>query len=343
MREYGQIQSAFWQNEDIIGCSDGAKLLACYLMTGPHTNGVGCFVLPDGYILEDHPSWSKAQVTERFAELFRNGFAYRHERVVYLPNFLKWNTIANSNIARARFLDWTAVPRGLMRQCAAVSMLTFSDWWREADKQVLIEEKAFLNNEVGNGLANGLANGSLNGLRNGLANLFLSFKNQHPTPPHPIQERETDVSLVRNVKKARTSPKADANLSTDFLTFWHAYPRKEQRAKAAQAFAKLAPDPALLQTMLAALNAQAATEKWRYEPQYIPHPTSWLNGRRWDDELTALHPPPKPAAPSKTRQGIDTLMRGVKHHDAANRLARSTDPTRPEQALLPEPGADPGG
>ena len=33
--------------------SDDARLLALYLLTGQHTNMIGCFRLPDGYVSED--------------------------------------------------------------------------------------------------------------------------------------------------------------------------------------------------------------------------------------------------------------------------------------------------
>lgn len=335
MREYGQIQSAFWQS-DVAACSDGAKLLACYLLTGPQTNGVGCFLLGDGYIQEDHPSWTKADIEKRFDELSRNGFAYRFERVVYMPKFLTWNTIANGNIARARFLDWVAIPRGLMRQCAAVSMLALSGQWRDADKRVLEDEKSLISED----LYKGLPNGSLNGLRNGLANLFLKLKNQHPTPPHPITPRETDVSLVRKVKKTSQIGLSDPNLSPKFCEFWELYPRKEQRAKAAIAYAKLAPSAELHQTILDALGKQRETAKWKFEPQFVPHPTTWLNGKRWEDDIESISPTPSPIPSplSKTRQGIENLMRGVNGHEPD----RTGNPTRLEQAGLLELGSNTG-
>ena len=53
MREYGQVQSAFWQSIDVQSWSDEGKLLALYLLTGPHANGIGCFRLPSGEV-ESH-------------------------------------------------------------------------------------------------------------------------------------------------------------------------------------------------------------------------------------------------------------------------------------------------
>lgn len=136
MREYGQIQSAFWQSPDAQSFSDAGKLLAAYLMTGPHTNGLGCFRLPDGYVMADL-GWSSEMVTKGFAELFAKGFANRFDGVVFIPNFLRWNRISNGNIAVARFAEFDALPKGESKSLAARAMLEFCGHWRDADKRVL--------------------------------------------------------------------------------------------------------------------------------------------------------------------------------------------------------------
>ena len=75
-------------------------------------------------------------------------------------------------------------------------------------------------------------------------------------------------------------------LAVGFDRFWNAYPRKQAKADAVKAFAKLAPDNALLTTMLSALSRQAASEQWKKDGgQFVPYPASWLNARRWEDEI----------------------------------------------------------
>ena len=38
--------------------------------------------------------------------------------------------------------------------------------------------------------------------------------------------------------------------------------------------------------MLAAIERQKQTAQWKENGgQYIPHPATWLNGRRWEDEV----------------------------------------------------------
>lgn len=72
-----------------------------------------------------------------------------------------------------------------------------------------------------------------------------------------------------------------------FNRFWEAYPRKTAKQDAVKAFGKLKADEALLETMLAALEKQKA--QWD-DPKYIPHPATWLNGHRWEDEPVKMLP-----------------------------------------------------
>lgn len=134
MREYGQVQSAFWQSRDAQNFSDTGKLLALYLLTGPHSNGIGCFRLPDGYVTGDL-GWSMETVSAGFDELSRNGFAYRFDGVVFIPNFLRWNKIANNNVAHARLLEFEALPKGEARTRAGRAMLEFCGVWRPEDRR----------------------------------------------------------------------------------------------------------------------------------------------------------------------------------------------------------------
>jgi hypothetical protein len=74
----------------------------------------------------------------------------------------------------------------------------------------------------------------------------------------------------------------EAAYSGDFLVFWAAYPRKVKKLEAALAWASAKPE---LATVLAALAWQTKSPEWVGEGgAYIPHPTTYLNQRRWEDE-----------------------------------------------------------
>lgn len=76
-------------------------------------------------------------------------------------------------------------------------------------------------------------------------------------------------------------------ISQMFAVFWKAYPRKKDKQYALNAFAKLKPTDELLEKMLVAIEAQKKTREWKqHDGQFIPYPSSWLNARRWEDELS---------------------------------------------------------
>lgn len=59
------------------------------------------------------------------------------------------------------------------------------------------------------------------------------------------------------------------------------YPRKVGKIAARKAWDKARPTPELFEQMKRTLAWQ--TQQWT-DPQYIPHPATWLNQGRWDDE-----------------------------------------------------------
>lgn len=71
-----------------------------------------------------------------------------------------------------------------------------------------------------------------------------------------------------------------------FDAFWQAYPKRIAKAKAEEAFSKLNPDEELMKVMIAAIKAWSKTDQWTKESgQFVPNPTTWINQRRWEDEL----------------------------------------------------------
>lgn len=71
-----------------------------------------------------------------------------------------------------------------------------------------------------------------------------------------------------------------------FASFWKLYPRKTDKAKAQKAWAKLNPDQPLFKEIMQGLAKHSVSRDWvKDDGQFIPHPTTWLNGRRWEDEV----------------------------------------------------------
>ena len=91
-----------------------------------------------------------------------------------------------------------------------------------------------------------------------------------------------------NSKKAEGAKSRwnEKNLKLDgFDEFWRAYPNKKDKQKAMKAWSKHKPD---LKKVLSAIKAQKNSEQWKKDNgQFIPLPTTWLNGARWEDEVNS--------------------------------------------------------
>ena len=65
---YGKVKDTFWTDKKIVALSDDAKLLALYLMTGPHRNILGCMRIPDGYLIADL-GWHQTRLDDAISML----------------------------------------------------------------------------------------------------------------------------------------------------------------------------------------------------------------------------------------------------------------------------------
>jgi hypothetical protein len=100
------------------------------------------------------------------------------------------------------------------------------------------------------------------------------------------KEKQTEADESLNVKDKDNVKEKDKDNRERFDRFWKAYPRKTAKETALRAFLKLSPDEGLLQIMLAAVEKQKQTAQWQEEGgRYIPHPATWLNQKRWQDEV----------------------------------------------------------
>lgn len=114
MRTYGRIETSFWQNPKVRALScDESRHLLLYLYSCPHGNSLGCFVLPDGYIMADL-NWPPETLALRFSELTARGFIER-DPDSYLVRIAGWfghNKIENRNVALGAMKIIAALPRG---------------------------------------------------------------------------------------------------------------------------------------------------------------------------------------------------------------------------------------
>ena len=126
----------------------------------------------------------------------------------------------------------------------------------------------------------------------------LGVSEGHPTVPYTVpstkslQKKKTLGSATRDSSCASHGEVVD-----QFDAFYQAYPRKVAKEAARKAFAKLNPGQELLADMLAALERQKRSRQWAEGGgKFVPHPATWLNGRRWEDAPD--DPPAKSTGPA---------------------------------------------
>lgn len=108
-------------------------------------------------------------------------------------------------------------------------------------------------------------------------------KREHP-PISPQGDRPASQSY------GESGGKSDVSLPQwkpeRFAAFYAFYPKHVGRKAACKAWDKLKPTQSLLRDMGKTLQLQKMTVKWHEENgRYVPDPATWLNGRRWEDEV----------------------------------------------------------
>jgi len=86
---------------------------------------------------------------------------------------------------------------------------------------------------------------------------------------------------VREVKLREDKLNKDGHF---FDVFWKAYPRKVNKREALIRWKNKKLPP--INELLEILEKQKQTEQWKKDDgRFIPHPSTWLNQERWDDEI----------------------------------------------------------
>lgn len=109
-----------------------------------------------------------------------------------------------------------------------------------------------------------------------------TVSDQEPSvePPKRVNARASELRRIQRQQEAE-----------DWEKFWEIYPRKVAKDAAARAWtAAIKRENSA--SIVAGLERLVPSLKAR-EPQYVPHPATWLNAGSWDDEAD---PPPSPTS-----------------------------------------------
>lgn len=175
-------------------------------------------------------------------------------------------------------------------------------WWihdyldyQPSKKQVL--ELREIRAEVGRkgGRASGEARSKLLEMRSKLSSKIEANTEAKSNPASriPIPVIDSPDTSLRSVRASKPSRNGKHPQEPDgFEEIWDSYPRHTARAKAAEAYGKLAPDEDTRQAIIKGIIRSSKNPSWHRDGgQFIPHLSTYLNGRRWEDEETGVLSP----------------------------------------------------
>lgn len=105
-------------------------------------------------------------------------------------------------------------------------------------------------------------------------------------PTNNIRHKTEDEEHKTENEEHKTEndiPSKSPSTRDAFERFWSVYPRKIGKQSAKRAFERV---KVPLETLVTAVERQKCSDQWtQNNGQFIPHPATWLNQGRWDDEL----------------------------------------------------------
>lgn len=116
-----------------------------------------------------------------------------------------------------------------------------------------------------------------------------------------------------NHTKPINTTRAVPNYTPDFLAFYSAYPKHENKKAAFDLWEKIDPDAEMVAVIMAAVERQKQGRKWI--EGYANAPDVWLRGAKWEDE------------PEPMREVGSTTSNGYRSQAEINQLKRNPDGT----------------
>lgn len=123
---------------------------------------------------------------------------------------------------------------------------------------------------------------------------FTREKSSHVKKVHSTHEKSSQVTSEKSshTKESIKHTTINKNNSEFFDSFWQQYPNKTAKQAAVKAWSKLKLNETLFNSIIDALKKQ----KPHFKVGFIPHASTWLNGKRWEDEVQPITNQQQPAA-----------------------------------------------
>jgi hypothetical protein len=124
-------------------------------------------------------------------------------------------------------------------------------------------------------------------------------ENEHSIDYKKINNQDNKLPESKDIAHSRKQAKIDGDdLQKGFEEFWAEYPKKKGKVEALKSWMRIKPNEKLRKIIIGAVViAKSQDFDWiREGGKFIPYPATYLNGERWNDEITKS---PTPAANRK--------------------------------------------
>jgi len=302
------IKPQFWRSDDITRQSREDRLLFIGLWSYVDDNGVGIddyrAITADLFAFEEDQAEVREFVREGLARLSRGFLMVRYEvggkRFIYIPSWDRHQRVDKPNKPRYPRPEDTGTPPTSGNANGRANLATPSRHPRESvdrPPDTIDTGRNRTQSENADSGASTAAHpiGAVSGVTGPGTRPDLgkheSSRGSRESPATGVVEVGVEEER-RSTKNTRAPRSTRETPAAGFDEFWTAYPRKEGKRKAQQAYTaalKRGAEPAEL--LSAARHYRALTANT--EPRFIAHPATWLNQGRYDDE-----PPPQAYLPA---------------------------------------------
>ncbi len=242
------FETGMWGKPWFQELSPTAKLLFPYLWTNTHKN-VACIYTISLKTIKDETGLNDKQVTEALRSLYPKVKYDKEFHLVWVVNHVKRSYMRTENISPKIV---AAIKKNLLTVPEGHSYIgEFLNKYK-----VLGIEYPYPIDRVPEGYPYPSSSGKGSGKGNG---------------------------------KGGAGEKPRSELMKRFDRFWQAYPEKKSKGQAEKVWKQIAPSEQLLETMLSTIRRAKTSVKWNPDKNsetFIPHPSTWLNARGWEDVYT---------------------------------------------------------
>lgn len=259
------VSTSFWSDSKVDTFSPEDKYFMLYLLTNPHTTQLGIYefsmkhaAFEMGYSVE-----TVQALLSRFQDRYKIIRYCQDTGEIAIKNYLKHSIVKGGKPV----LDCLKKELSQVKNKELVNFVFLANQNSENSTVrefiLYIQDKYKLNDNVNDN----------------------DNDNERIVDDSWYDSQSQEEGKSKPPKRKKATAKEDYDLE-GFNAFWAAYPKKAGKADALKAWNKLAPDVVLQEQMGKALEVQKQSQQWRKDGgQYIPMPATWLNGRRWEDEV----------------------------------------------------------